>query len=101
MLRCCYCYPSTDSEGSTAPTQRLGDAKAREKFGSSVAVSGDTAVVGAHQEDAGGSDAGAAYVLQRDQGGADNWGEVREAHRLRRRGPTTGSAAAWRSAASV
>ena len=29
MLRCCYSYPSTDVEGSTALTQRLGDAKAR------------------------------------------------------------------------
>ena len=44
-------------------------------FGFSVAVNGDTAVVGAIFEDAGGSDAGAAYVFQRSQGGADNWGE--------------------------
>ena len=47
-----------------------------DQFGWSVAVSGDTAVVGAWLEDDGGSDAGAAYVFQRDQGGADNWGEV-------------------------
>ena len=45
-------------------------------FGFSVAVSGDTAVVGAPFEGAGGAEAGAAYVFQRDQGGTDNWGEV-------------------------
>ncbi len=43
-----------------------------------MAVSGDTAVVGAIGEDAGGSGAGAAYVFQRDQGGADTWGEVKK-----------------------
>ena len=52
------------------------DAEADDKFGWSVAVSGDTAVVGAYTEDDGGSNAGAAYVFQRNEGGADNWGEV-------------------------
>ncbi|MCH7811589.1 MAG: FG-GAP repeat protein, partial [Chloroflexi bacterium] len=54
------------------------DAQAGDQFGFSVAVSGDTAVVGAFFEDAGGTDAGAAYVFQRDQGGADNWGQVKK-----------------------
>jgi len=54
------------------------DAQTADFFGDSVAVSGDTAVVGADLEDAGGDDAGAAYVFQRDQGGVDNWGEVRK-----------------------
>ena len=31
-----------------------------------------------HHEDAGGSDAGAAYVFRRDAGGANNWGEVKK-----------------------
>ncbi len=52
------------------------DAQAADWFGISVAVSGDTVVVGSYLEDAGGNTAGAAYVFQRDQGGADNWGEV-------------------------
>ena len=52
------------------------DAEAGDLFGISVAVSGDTAVVGAHGEDTGGSFAGAAYVFQRGEGGADNWGQV-------------------------
>ena len=42
------------------------DAKAGDVFGQSVAIIGDTAVVGAPFEDAGGSTAGAAYVFQRD-----------------------------------
>ncbi len=53
------------------------DAEAGDEFGRSVAVSGDTAVVGADHEGAGGTDSGAAYIYQRDQGGAGNWGEVR------------------------
>ena len=60
------------------------DADLDDQFGFSVAVSGDTAVVGAYREDAditcacglAGSNVGAAYVFQRDQGGSDNWGEV-------------------------
>ncbi|MCH7811779.1 MAG: FG-GAP repeat protein, partial [Chloroflexi bacterium] len=52
------------------------DAQAGDQFGWSVAVSGETIVVGALGEDAGGTSAGAAYVFQRDQGGAGNWGEV-------------------------
>ena len=39
------------------------DAEAFDIFGVSVAVSGNTAVVGAWHEDAGGSNAGAAYVF--------------------------------------
>ena len=52
------------------------DGEAADIFGGRVAVSGDIAVVGAHGEDAEGSNAGAAYLFQRDEGGADNWGEV-------------------------
>ncbi len=52
------------------------DAQAGDEFGISVAVSGDTVVVGAYRTDAGGDDAGAAYIFERNEGGADNWGEV-------------------------
>jgi hypothetical protein len=54
------------------------DAQDTDYFGYSVAVSGDTAVVGAHFEDGAGTDRGAAYVFGRDQGGAGNWGEVKK-----------------------
>ena len=46
-------------------------------FGVSVAVEGDTVVVGAHGVDAFYSGQGAAYVFSRNQGGADNWGQVK------------------------
>ena len=54
------------------------DAEAGDDFGASVAVSGDTAVVGAAYEIRRGSAAGAAYVFERDQGGAGNWGQVKK-----------------------
>ena len=54
------------------------DGQADDSFGWRVAVDGDTAIVGAYLEDAGGNQAGAAYVFQRNQGGADNWGEVKK-----------------------
>jgi hypothetical protein len=44
------------------------DAQANDNFGYSVAVSGDTAVIGAYAEDTGGSTAGAAYVFTRSSG---------------------------------
>ena len=52
------------------------DATAGDIFGTSASVSGDTVVVGAPQDNDAGSDSGSAYVFERDQGGADNWGEV-------------------------
>ncbi|NNE68566.1 MAG: hypothetical protein HKN33_18520, partial [Pyrinomonadaceae bacterium] len=57
----------------TASDAALGDG-----FGWSVAISGDTAIVGAYANDDGGSDSGSAYIFERNQGGANNWGEVRK-----------------------
>ncbi len=54
------------------------DAAASDKFGWSVAINGDTALVGAQYNDSGGSNSGSAYIFQRDQGGADNWGQVKK-----------------------
>ena len=53
------------------------DGMAQDQLGLSIAISGDTAVVGAWLDDnANGTDAGAAYVYERNQGGANAWGEV-------------------------
>ena len=49
------------------------DGQAGDLFGGSVAVSGDTAIVGGTSD---GANAGAAYVFGRDEGGAKNWGEA-------------------------
>ena len=54
----------------------LTDATADPASNGSVAVSGDTVIVGANEDNARGRDAGAAYVFQRDAGGTDSWGEV-------------------------
>ncbi|MCP4426869.1 MAG: hypothetical protein GY803_20465 [Chloroflexi bacterium] len=60
------------------------DVQASDLFGVSVAVSGDTAVIGAYYEDGGAgdpvSDSGAAYVFERDLGGMDAWGEAAILH---------------------
>jgi len=47
------------------------------KFGYSVAVSGDTVVVGAYYADSGGSYRGQAYIFSRNQGGTNFWGQVK------------------------
>ena len=52
------------------------DGETDDDFGYSVAIAGDTVVVGAIGEDAGGINAGAAYAFQRDHGGADIWAET-------------------------
>jgi hypothetical protein len=63
---------------------RASDTQEDDQFGYSVAVSGDVIVVGAPNENGGAGNpainAGAAYVFQRTQGGADNWGEVKILH---------------------
>ena len=54
------------------------DVQEKSLFGMRVAISDATIIVGAFIEGAAGSDAGAAYVFQRDQGGLDNWGEIKK-----------------------
>ncbi|MFT5348752.1 MAG: hypothetical protein ACI9M3_001793, partial [Bacteroidia bacterium] len=60
------------------------DRAAIDWFGWSVAIAGDYIVVGAHKEDedaSGGntlSEAGSAYVFQKDTGGTDNWGQIQK-----------------------
>ncbi|UCF08509.1 MAG: cadherin-like domain-containing protein, partial [Thermoplasmata archaeon] len=54
------------------------DGEASDYFGSSVAISGDTVVVGAYEEDVSGNDNGSAYIFERNQDGTNNWGEVKK-----------------------
>ena len=51
------------------------DAAANDRFGWSVAIDGDTVVVGALAKD---SYTGAAYIFKRNLGGAENWGQVKK-----------------------
>ena len=52
------------------------DGAAYDYFGTSLAISGDTVIVGADWDDDNGSKSGSAYVFQRNQGGQDVWGQL-------------------------
>ncbi len=52
------------------------DGAAGDEFGRSVAIAGDTVIVGAPGKDLASRSMGQVYVFQRDQGGSGNWGEV-------------------------
>ncbi len=51
------------------------DGAATDGFGFSVALDDDVAIVGAKGADNGGQDIGSAYIFERNQGGASNWGQ--------------------------
>ncbi|MDA8744487.1 Ig-like domain-containing protein [Rubripirellula amarantea] len=60
-------------------TKLIGsDTIKRDLFGRSLALSGDTVVVGASVADPLGLSSGAAYVFERDLGGVNNWGEAKK-----------------------
>ncbi len=74
-------YPVTiDPLVGAAETMKLvaSDASADDRFAASVAISGDLAVVGAFDDDDGGTSSGSAYVFFRDQGGSDAWGQIKK-----------------------
>lgn len=51
------------------------DGVAVDQFGSAAALSGDTVIVGALRKN---GNSGVAYIFARNQGGANNWGEVKK-----------------------
>ena len=63
------------------------DGTASGGFGVSVSLSGDVLVVGASDDVGANINQGSAYVFERNQGGADNWGQVTKL--------TTSDGAAW------
>ena len=54
------------------------DAASNDEFGFSVAISGNTVLVGAHRNNDAVIRHGSAYIYRRDQGGAENWGQVKQ-----------------------
>lgn len=52
------------------------DGDLEDEFGYAVAISGDTAVIGARHNNDAGANSGAAYVFTRNFGGSDQWAEV-------------------------
>jgi FG-GAP repeat len=69
-----------DAGGNWSEVAKLSasDGANGDQFGQFVAISGDLVIVSARGNDSGGSGAGAAYIFGRDEGGADNWGEVKK-----------------------
>jgi len=72
--------PSTPLADNWGQVKKLtaSDGEDYDGFGNSVAISGDTVAVGASGEDGAGNYRGAAYLFERNWGGADNWGEVQK-----------------------
>jgi hypothetical protein len=66
-----YVYQRNLFSGNWTVVKRLtaSDGAMNTFFGSDVALSGDTIVVGAKE---------AAYIFKKNQGGTDNWGEVKK-----------------------
>jgi len=67
-------YVFVRANGMWTEQRKVSGTNADDYFGYSVALSGLSALVGAYGDDTKGSMAGAAYVLSRDQGGANMWG---------------------------
>ena len=63
-----------NDEWNQAARLQSSDTQSGDDFGESVAISGNLAIVGADNEDTGGSNAGAAYIFERDASGA--WSET-------------------------
>lgn len=64
-----------DTTGNWVEQAKLvpSDGNINDRFGYSVSISGDTAVVGAHFDDDNGTDSGSAYIFVRDTAG--NWSQ--------------------------
>ncbi|MHC4844843.1 MAG: IPT/TIG domain-containing protein, partial [Planctomycetota bacterium] len=67
-----YVFRRSGSNWNQEQKMTASDAAAGDEFGYSVSVSGDVLVVGAYQNDDGGTDSGSAYVFRRTAG---TWNE--------------------------
>jgi hypothetical protein len=70
-----YTFTRECGQWAEAQKQTASDAAEFDRFGNAAAISGDIAVVGAFLK---GNSIGAAYIFGRNQGGADNWGQVKK-----------------------
>ena len=69
-------FPAPASAFDTEVKITASDGAEWDWFGHSVAISGDTVIVGGFGDDDNGFNSGSAYLYQRDEGGPDNWGQV-------------------------
>jgi hypothetical protein len=70
-----FVYVRSGGSWSQEKELTFSDAALGDQIGYSVAIDGDTAIVGAVGDD---SFTGSVYFFDRDQGGTDNWGEVQK-----------------------
>ena len=66
-----YAPPFNEDAKLTASDAAFGD-----RFGESVSISGDIAIVSAPRNNDPAIESGSAYVFDRNEGGAGNWGQV-------------------------
>jgi len=66
----------TDNWGEVKKLTRSGTGSLNDYFGIRVTNAGDLVAIGAQGVDDFGTDVGAVYLFSRDEGGADNWGEI-------------------------
>ena len=63
--------------GANFRASTAADGQASDNFGSSVGISGDTAIVGAVRDDVGNNiDQGSVYLFAQNKNGPDQWGQV-------------------------
>jgi hypothetical protein len=70
-----YLYHNRCGQWAEVKKQTASDPVTFSSYGFAVALGGDTAVVGSPCKD---NSTGAVYLLKRNQGGTDNWGEVKK-----------------------
>jgi hypothetical protein len=76
-------YIFQKDEGGTNEWQQIkkligSDFSSNDYFGHSVSISGNYAAVSAWYDDEMGSDAGAVYIFSINEGGTNNWGEIKK-----------------------
>ena len=67
-----YIFKKTGTSWTQTAKLMASDPNTNDQFGEFCEISGDYAIVGNYQEDAGGTSAGAAYIYKRDTG-AETW----------------------------
>ncbi|MBL7784175.1 MAG: HYR domain-containing protein [Saprospiraceae bacterium] len=70
-----YIYSAASSWGAEVK-RTASDGGTNDNFGISVGLDGNNAVVGSRYDDDFGVNSGAAYIFGKDQGGANNWGQM-------------------------
>ena len=71
-----YVLEKVNNDWTFTAKLTASDGKESDRLGMSVAISGDTVIVGCPPSNAKSLKSGTAYIFERNKGGANNWGEV-------------------------